>query len=187
MDPLDRGERPAGASADEPLVQLCTFRVGGEDYAIDVMRVREIIRPLPVTPVPRAPAFVEGVIRLRSEVVPVVDVRRRFGLPVGAPGRDTRFVIVHVAGRRLGLVVDEVCEVVRLPRGDLRPAPRLVGQGGPRFFVGVCGGDGTAAVRARRPGAAPLRLLLDVRALLEPAVPGEAAAARAQAEASLRA
>ena len=187
MAPPDaRAPRPA---AEDALVQLCTFRVGGEDYAIDVMRVREIIRPLPVTPVPRAPSFVEGVIRLRGEVVPIVDVRRRFGLPVGPPGRGTRFVIVHVAGRRLGLVVDEVCEVVRLPRGDLRLAPRLVGQDGPRFFIGVCGGEGSAATRggSRRTGAARLRLLLDVRALLEPAVPGEAEAARAQAEASLRA
>jgi purine-binding chemotaxis protein CheW len=97
-------------------------------------------------------------------------------------------VIVHVAGRRIGLVVDEVCEVVRVPRADLRPAPRLVGQDGPRFFVGVCGGEGSAAAGGRRGAGAPrLRLLLDVRALLEPATPGEADAARALAEATLRA
>jgi len=187
MAPPDLRAAGTAPAAEEALVQLCTFRVGGEDYAVDVMRVREIIRPLPVTPVPRAPAFVDGVIRLRGEVVPIVDVRRRFGLPVGAAGHKTRFVIVHVAGRRLGLVVDEVCEVVRLARGDIRAAPRLVGQEGPRFFVGVCGGDGSAQVRGRRSAATRLRLLLDVRALLEPAVPGEAEAARAQAEASLRA
>lgn len=177
----------AGPPAEDALVQLCTFRVGGEDYAVDVMRVREIITPLPITPVPRAPPFVEGVVRLRGEVVPVLDVRRRFGLPAGALGRKSRFVIVHVAGRRIGLVVDEVCEVVRVPRSDLRPAPRLVGQDGPRFFVGVCGGgDAPAAVGGRRtPGAARLRLLLNVRALLEPATPGEAEAARALAEATL--
>jgi purine-binding chemotaxis protein CheW len=178
----------AGALADDGLVQLCTFRVAGEDYAVDVMRVREIITPLPITPVPRAPPFVEGVIRLRGEVVPVLDLRRRFGLPPGTPGRKSRFVIVHVAGRRIGLVVDEVCEVVRVPRSDLRPAPRLVGQDGPRFFVGVCGGEGSAAVGGRRAqGAARLRLLVNVRALLEPATPGEAEAARALAEATLRA
>jgi len=180
-------EAAAAAPAD-PLVQLCTFRVGGEDYAVDVMRVREIITPLPITPVPRAPPFVEGVVRLRGEVVPIVDVRRRFGLPAGAAGRKTRFVIVRVAERRLGLVVDEVCEVMRLPRSEIRPAPRLVGQGGPRFFLGVCGGEGSAAASGRRAGgAARLRLLLNVHALLEPATPGEAEAARAQAEASLRA
>jgi purine-binding chemotaxis protein CheW len=177
----------AGApAADDALVQLCTFRIGGEDYAVDVMRVREIITPLPITPVPRAPPFVEGVIRLRGEVVPVLDVRRRFGLAAGPPGKKARFVIVHVARRRIGLVVDEVCEVVRVPRSDLRAAPRLVGQDGPRFFVGVCGGEGSAAAPGRRAGGAGrLRLLLDVRALLEPATPGEAEAARALAEAAL--
>ena len=175
--------------AEGRLVQLCTFRIAGEDYAIDIMRVREIIHPLPVTPVPRAPAFVEGVCRLRGEVIPVIDVRKRFGLPAGPPTRKTRFLIVNVAGRRLGLVVDEVCEVLRVPLRELRAAPALVGEGGPRFFLGVCGGDGVAAASGRRggAGAARLRLLLNVKALLDPAVPGEAEVARAQATASRQA
>lgn len=174
-----RGAAPAG----DALVQLCTFRIGAEDYAIDIMRVREIIRPLPITPVPRAPAFVEGVVRLRGEVIPVLDVRKRLGVDAKASTRKSRFLIVNVAGRRIGLVVDEVCEVLRLPRSDIRPAPALGAPGAPRFFVGVCGGDGTTGAR----GAARLRLLLDVKALLDPSVPGEADAARAQAEASRRA
>jgi len=177
------GARGAAPAADA-LVQLCTFRIGAEDYAIDIMRVREIIRPLPITPVPRAPAFVEGVVRLRGEVIPVLDVRKRLGVEAKAPTRKSRFLIVNVAGRRIGLVVDEVCEVLRLPRSDIRPAPALGAPGAPRFFVGVCGGEGTTRARG---GAARLRLLLDVKALLDPSVPGEADAARAQAEASRRA
>ncbi len=175
---------PGGApAADDALVQLCTFRIGGEDYAVDIMRVREIIHPLPITPVPRAPASVEGVVRLRGEVIPVLDVRKRLGLPASAPTRRTRFLVVDVARRRIGLVVDEVCEVIRIPRGDIRAAPPLGDERGPRFFLGVCGGDGAAA-RSRRAGAARLRLLLNVKALLDPAEPGDADAARAQAEAS---
>jgi len=173
------------APADGSRVQLCTFRIGGEDYALDIMRVREIIQPLPVTPVPRAPAFVEGVVRLRGEVVPVVDVRKRFGLPATPPTRKSKYLIVTVAGRRLGLVVDEVCEVLRLARADIRPAPDLVGQRGPRFFLGVCGGDPVQGPAARRgAGTTRLRLLLNVKALLDPSQPGEAEAARALAEAS---
>jgi purine-binding chemotaxis protein CheW len=163
-------------------VQLCTLRVGGEDYAIDIMRVREIIHPLPVTPVPRAPPFVEGVIRLRGDVIPVVDVRKRFGLPATPATRKSRFLVVNVAGRRIALVVDEVREVLRLPRGEIRPAPPLGTPGGPRFFLGACGGD-----RSGGRGGASLRLLLNVKALLDPSVPGEAEEARAQAEASRRA
>ena len=174
----------AGADAGRagPLVQLCTFRVGGENYAIDIMRVREIIHPLPITPVPRAPAFVDGVIRLRGDVIPVIDVRKRFGLPATPATRKSRFLVVNVAGRRIALVVDEVREVLRLPRGEIRPAPPLGAPGGPRFFLGVCGGD-----RSGGRGGAALRLLLNVKALLDPAAPGEIEEARAQAEASRRA
>jgi purine-binding chemotaxis protein CheW len=140
------------------------------------MRVREIIHPLPITPVPRAPPSLEGVVRLRGEVVPVLDVRKRLGVALSPPTRKSRFLVVNVAGRRIGLVVDEVCEVLRLPRSQLRPAPPLGDPGAPRFFLGVCGGD----------GGARLRLLLNVKALLDPSVPGEADHARAQAEASRR-
>lgn len=170
---------------DSERAELCTFRVGGEDYAVDIMRVREIIPPLPVTPVPRAPSFVEGVIRLRAEVIPVVDVRKRFGLPAEPPTRKTRFVIVRIGGRRIALVVDEVTEVVRLRRSEIRPAPTFTDAAGPRFFLGVCGGEPPAADGSPpgRRGTGRLRLLLNVRALLEAERPGEAAAARAQAEA----
>jgi purine-binding chemotaxis protein CheW len=183
---MEGPEQPApGPGAGR--VQLCTFRIGGEDYAVDIMRVREIIQPLPITPVPRAPAFVEGVVRLRGEVIPVIDVRKRFGLPPSAASRRTKFLVVHVAGRRIGLVVDEVCEVVRLSRAEIRPAPALVGLEGPRFFLGVCGGDGAQERGGRRtPPSGRLRLLLNVKALLDPAQPGEAEAARALAEASRR-
>lgn len=174
-EPAGRGQTEADA-----IVQLCTFRIGGEDYALDIMRVREIIRPLPITPVPRAPAFVEGVVRIRGEVIPVLDVRKRLGVEARPPTGKTRFLLVHVAGHRIGLVVDEVCEVVRLPRSEIRPAPVLGPPGAPRFFLGACGGEG-------RSGKAGLRLLLNVKALLDPSVPGEVDAARAQAEASRRA
>ena len=176
-------EATAAQVAGGDRVQLCTFRVGGEDYAVDIMRVQEIIQPLPITPVPRAPAFVEGVVRLRGEVLPIVDVRRRFGLPTVPPTRQAKFIVVHVGGRRICLAVDEVCEVLRIPRAEIRPAPALVGLDSPRFFLGVCGGDEAAPAVGGRAGTR-LRLLLDVRALLEPVGPGEIEAARAQAAAS---
>jgi purine-binding chemotaxis protein CheW len=178
------GQARAQGAPDEPLVQLCTFRVGGEDYAIDIMRVREIIPPMPVTAVPHAPAFVEGVVRLRGEVIPILDVRRRLGAPVKDSTRKTKYLIVNVAGRRVGLVVDEVTEVLRLPRSEIRPAPPLVAGDGPRFFLGVCGGESSAGGRRGHAGAGRLRLLLNVKALLDPALPGEAEAARAAADAA---
>ncbi len=179
MPVRDRAAAGGGGppAADDALVQLCTFRVGGEDYAVDVMRVREIVHPRPITPVPRAPPFVEGVVRLRSELIPVLDVRKRLGVPAQPYGRRTRFLVVNVARRRVALVVDEVCEVLRLPRREIRAAPPLEGEGAPRFFLGACGGEG-APVVGRRGGPGRLRLLLDVKALLDPSVPCKADAAR---------
>lgn len=144
---------PEAAGARDELVQLCAFRVGGEEYAIDIMRIREIVPPQKVTPVPRAPEFIEGVVNLRGAIVPVVDLRKRFGLPATPPGRTTKLVIALVARRLVGLLVDRVAEVVRLPRSELKPAPSMPGKG-PRIFVGVCGPP------------EKLRLLLDIKALL---------------------
>jgi purine-binding chemotaxis protein CheW len=150
-------------------VQLCTFRVAGEDFAVDIMRVREIMPPVPLTPVPEAPGHLAGVFRLRGEVVPVMDLRRRLGLPPGEATRRSKYVVVKVAGRLLGLMVDEVCEVLRLGRDELRPAPPAIDGRGTRLFLGVCDGEGGPARGGRRGGARRLRLLLNVKALLDPA------------------
>ncbi len=140
---------------------------------IDLRRIREILQPLPVTPVPRAPEFLAGIMNLRGDVIPVVDVRKRLGAP-GASAR-SKVLVVNVAGRLLGLVVDAVAEVVRIPRSQIGPPP-LLAAAGPRLFLGVCGsrersgGQGAACQR--------LRLLLNVKALLDPATPEAAEAAR---------
>jgi purine-binding chemotaxis protein CheW len=170
---------PAAGGAGAAGVQLCTFRVAGEDFAIDIMRVREIIQPVELTPVPEAPAHVAGVLRFRGEVVPVVDLRRRLGLPAGPPSRRARFVVVKVAGGLLGLMVDEVGEVLRLTRGDLRPAPAALDGTGTRLFLGVCDGAHRAARGERQGGAGRLHLLLNVKALLDRESVGGIEAARA--------
>lgn len=121
----------------DELVQLTAFRVGLEEYVIDIMRVREIIRPLPITKVRKGPTFVEGVINLRGEVIPVIDLRRRFDLPAEeTPTR--KIVILTVDGRVLGLVVDAVTEVVRVPRNAIRVAPGLFDDHQAPYFLGVC-------------------------------------------------
>ncbi|GEJ56183.1 chemotaxis protein CheW [Anaeromyxobacter diazotrophicus] len=170
--PEPRASEAAGAGE---LVELCAFQVGGEEYAIDLRRVREIVQPLPVTPVPCGPEFLDGVMDLRGEVIPVVDVRRRLGFPVSGAAR-AKVLVVNVAGRVLGLVVDAVLEVMRLPRATIGPPP-LGGDAGPRLYLGVCAPRERGAGSAR-PAARKLRLLLNVKALLEPGVAREAAALR---------
>jgi purine-binding chemotaxis protein CheW len=176
---------------DEALVQLCAFRVGEEEYVLDIRRIREIIHPLPVTAVPRAPAWMEGVIDVRGEVMPLLDVRKRLGLPPRPSSRRAKVLVVNVAGRVLGLLVDAVSDVVRLPRSAIGPPPALMpASGGARLFLGVVGsrtaanpvrhGRGAARAPPERGGssraAAPaerLRLLLNVKALIDPSVVAE--------------
>jgi len=162
--------RPAG---DDALVELCAFAAGEEEYVLDLRRVKEIVTPVPITPVPRAPEFVEGVANLRGRVVPVVDARKRLGVPPRQDARRARFLLVKVGRQELALVVDAVAEVVRVARSEIQAATGLSAGAGPRFFLGVCG--------AGRWGSGRLRLLLNVKALLEAGAPEAAAAERRSA------
>jgi purine-binding chemotaxis protein CheW len=122
-------------------IQLACFRIGAEMYALDIMRIKEIIRPQRLTPVPKAPSFIEGVINLRGAVVPVVDLRKRFEQPAAAPERQTRILICALAGKIVGLLVDEVAEVRRYTRQEIQPAPQFLRGQGSGFFLGVCRRD----------------------------------------------
>ena len=144
-------------------IQLCVVRIGAESYAVDLRRVEEIL-PVPVlTPLPRAPRFLEGVVRLRGEVVPVVDARKRLEVtstavqalkPSGKPKRTERLVVCRIGARRIGMLVDGVTQVQRVLRSSLRPAPLANRPGFAPHILGVTG-EGEH-----------LTLLLDVKALL---------------------
>ena len=129
-----------------PQVQLVTFRLGGEEFGLDVFAVHEILRYQEPTAVPRAPAFVEGVLDVRGTLVPVVDLRRRFELPQIAYGDDTRIVLVDFGGERLGLVVDEVTEVLRAPETAVSPPPRYVRGLAAEFVRGIVRLEGRLVV-----------------------------------------
>jgi purine-binding chemotaxis protein CheW len=173
-----RGARPK-AAPDDPIVELCAFRVGDEEYVLDLRRVREILHPTPITAVPRAPEGIEGVMNLRGHVIPVIDVRKRLGV-VPAERRRAKVLVVHVAGRVIGLIVDSVVEVVRTTRSAIGPPPILAA--GKRLFLGVCGArEGRVPGRPGSRGS-KLRLLLNVKMLLEPDTPASAAASRQAAQ-----
>ncbi len=105
------------------IVQLVTFSLGTEEFSIDILKVQEIIRPMDITRVPGAPGFIEGVINLRGKVIPVMDLRKRLGMPPQEETRDTRIVVVEVGGKTVGLKVDSVSEVLRLPTDRIEPPP----------------------------------------------------------------
>jgi len=106
--------------------QLVVFQLGAELYGCEISRVHEIIRLQSVTKVPRAPAFVEGVINLRGKVIPVVDLRRRFGLPTADHTRASRIVVVEIGDQVVGIVVDGVSEVLRVNSAIVEPPSPVV-------------------------------------------------------------
>ena len=139
MTPMRGPARPGTAVPEEKkIIQLATFLVGEQEYALDIMRIKEIINPLKITPVPKTPLFIEGVVELRGAILPIVDLRKRFDLPASQRTRSTKYIIVSIEGRIIGLIVDAVGEVLRVPRGEVRPAPGLESADGGDYWSGVC-------------------------------------------------
>jgi purine-binding chemotaxis protein CheW len=122
-------------------IQLACFRVGSELYALDILRIREIIRPQKLTPIPKAPSFIEGVINLRGAVIPVADLRKRFDQPIGTETRKNRIVVCSLSGRIIGLMVDEVTEVRRFGRNEIAAAPQFIDGPEANYFLGVARRD----------------------------------------------
>ncbi|WP_022850039.1 chemotaxis protein CheW [Limisalsivibrio acetivorans] len=105
--------------------QIVSLSLAGEKYGINIMDIEEIIRMMEITRVPKAPPFVEGIINLRGQVIPIVDLRNKLGLPVPEEDHNTRIINVGISGRKLGFVVDKVDEVLRLDPGVVDKAPAV--------------------------------------------------------------
>jgi purine-binding chemotaxis protein CheW len=117
-----REERKAAEATEH----LATFFLSREEYGVDVRLVQEIIRVSEITPVPRAPASIKGVINLRGRVIPVIDLKKKLGLGEVEPGRRTRIVVVKLRERLVGLLVDAASQVLKVPVSSIDPAPEAV-------------------------------------------------------------
>jgi purine-binding chemotaxis protein CheW len=126
----------------DPEKSLVGFSVGTVNYAVPIVCVKEIINPVDVTRLPHAPNVVVGVADHRGEVIPVVDLRIRFGVKSQVDARRTKWILVDVGGVTLGLVVDRVTEVFGTGGVGLRPAPSLGGGEDERGIVGVTSHEG---------------------------------------------
>lgn len=114
-----------------------TFVLRGEEYGLEILKVREIIGVLDITPVPQTPAFVKGVINLRGKVIPVVDLRLKFGMPAADYTKETCVIVVDVNGMLMGTVVDTVSEVIDIAGKDIEPAPNFGGKISTDFILGM--------------------------------------------------
>ena len=124
-------------AGDDQLIQLVTFKIADEEFGVDILKVQEIIRMMPITKVPNAPSFVEGVINLRGKVIPVIDMRKRFGLPTSKHDSSTRIEVMDLRGQIVGFVVDAVSEVLRIKESTVEPPPAVVAGVGSEYMRGV--------------------------------------------------
>lgn len=134
--------------------KFLTFHLGTEEYGIEILKVREIIGLIPITRVPRTPTSVLGVINLRGKVIPVVDLRLRFGMDAVVAQAQTCIIVVQAAGVEFGVVVDSVSEVADVEAGDVEAAPEFGSGVDTQFLLGIAKKEDT------------VRLLLDIDRVL---------------------
>lgn len=124
-----------GAESDE--LHLVTFSLG-EEYGVHIRQVQEIIRVGSVTIVPNSPSYMEGVINLRGRVLPVLNLRKKLGVPEAGVTKDSRVVVTEVGGKTLGLLVDSVSHVIKVPAEVVEAAPEEVLEIDTDYITGVC-------------------------------------------------
>ena len=127
-----------------------TFKMADEDYGISLLKVREIIGMMPITSVPRTPDFVKGVINLRGKVIPVTDLRLRFGMPEIDYTDRTCIIVVEVAGQdttlQMGIVVDAVTEVLPVKAEEIEAAPEFGAKVDTNYIMGMANMDGSVKI-----------------------------------------
>lgn len=155
----DRAEGPSTRDSlrkDGRVVQLVGFRLGDEDYAIAITKIQEIILMKPITRIPEVPHFIEGLINLRGAVIPIINLRKRFGMPPREQDDETRTIVVNLNEKTIGCVVDAVTRVMRLTVDQIQPAPTTMMSISQRYISGL------AKLEDR------LLIVLDVEKLFDP-------------------
>jgi len=122
---------------DGNIVQLVSFMLDDVEYGVDILSVHEILRFPEMTRLPNTPPFIKGVINLRGNVIPVVDMRIRFGFPEGSITDLTRIIVVETGGKQVGIMVDNVYQVVRIPLSSIDPPSELITGISEDFISGI--------------------------------------------------
>lgn len=133
--------------AENTQIQLVTFQLGGEIYGVDIMDVKEIVKIVPVRPIPNAPYYVEGIFTLRSEIIPVINLHKRFQLKKMDVSNDMTedeggFVILNIDGNEIGIIIDRVARVVTINTEEIQPPPQMISGIGTEYIHGVIRQDG---------------------------------------------
>jgi purine-binding chemotaxis protein CheW len=118
-------------------IKVVSFRLGTEEYGVDIAQAQEVIRMVEITHVPRAPRFMEGVINLRGQLIPIIDLRARFGMPRIEKTKSSRIVVTDIGSKRVGIIVDSVSEVIDIPIENIEDAPEMIAGIGTEYIQGV--------------------------------------------------
>ncbi|KAB2951832.1 chemotaxis protein CheW [Heliorestis acidaminivorans] len=118
-------------------IQLVVFKLGSEEYGVPITQVQEINRLMTPTKIPQSPPFVEGIINLRGKIIPVIDLKKRFNLPLVDHTANTRIIVINIGENTVGVVVDAVTEVLRLPMSSLEPPPPMISSISVDYLKGV--------------------------------------------------
>jgi len=137
--------------------QLVVFTIGDEEFGVDISQVREIVRLVQITYLPKAPVFIEGVVNLRGQVLAVIDLSKRLGVSSKQRGETTRIIVVEVGENTVGMIVDSVSEVLRLSSENVEDVPSLVDTEVPEHYI-----KGVGKLQDR------LLVLLDLNKILTP-------------------
>ncbi len=127
----------ASNQSNEAIYQLVSFVIESEEFGVDILKVQEIIRTVEITRVPKSPDFVEGVINLRGKIVPVIDLRKRFGIVRKERDNETRIIVVELVDKVVGFLVDKVKEVIRVEKSIIEPPPELTTNISTNYITGV--------------------------------------------------
>lgn len=117
--------------------QLVVFELANEHYGVEISSVESIIKMQEITRIPHSPAFVEGITNLRGLVLPVIDLRKRFGLELQVTSRDLRIMVVALGSVKVGMIVDAVSEVLRVPSESIEPPPSMTTTSRANFITGI--------------------------------------------------
>jgi purine-binding chemotaxis protein CheW len=126
--------------------QIVVFELASERYGVDIAAVQSIIKLQPITALPHAPSFVEGITNLRGNILPVFDLRKRFGLTVKEYTNNNRIIVVSLNTTKVGMIVDAVSEVLRIPEEAIEPAPSMVVTFDSAFIDGIAKVDQTLII-----------------------------------------
>ncbi len=125
-------------------LQLVTFQLGEELYGVDIMDVKEIVKVQTVRPIPNAPYYVEGIIKLRSEIIPIINLHKRFHIQQISRVEEDEdmedeggFVILDIEGNKIGIIIDRVARVIGVNKGDIKPPPQMLSGIGTEYIEGV--------------------------------------------------